>query len=315
MAITKFVTINGQLLSASAGGNTTSYIQDSLGSVVATVNYSGAKVNDYRYKPYGSLLSKVGAGLDPLFQYVGSYGYRATGRPFASYYVRARHYASNPGVWVSHASVEAVVAGEGAYIYAQSNPTSYSDPSGNQPNQSLDDDLRRRNLEFMECKNTAVILPKGFIWELTHAEPCIYSIQRNWMPTYAHWCNSPYAHCTACCTLAAKYGDLVAEYAQMTQNSETLEQAKKAVGKARLQLLNEINMRSKYCADGIEMADKVLATRQNVQRECSRECLAKHPFNLTTSNPRKGLLRGTNKHCWDLNPRLINPFPELPECD
>jgi len=61
MSISKYLTVNSRLVAATLSGNTTSYMSDDLGSVVATINYSGAKVNDYRYKPYGSTLRRPAA--------------------------------------------------------------------------------------------------------------------------------------------------------------------------------------------------------------------------------------------------------------
>ncbi len=51
-------------------------MSDALGSVTGTLNASQAVVNTYRYKPYGELLAKTGAGLDPRILWGG---YRASG--------------------------------------------------------------------------------------------------------------------------------------------------------------------------------------------------------------------------------------------
>jgi len=151
MAIVKFLNLGRQLLSATTSGNTTSYIADGLGSIVATVNYSGAKVNDYRYKPYGSTLSKLGAGADPSYLFLGAFGYRAMSRSVAAYYGYARHYAPTLAQWTSSGTVTRAesrtwyvgiprwVLGlsnalqlpeEAAYVYVGCNPTTYVDPKG-----------------------------------------------------------------------------------------------------------------------------------------------------------------------------------------
>ena len=65
---------------------------DALGSVTGTVNSACQVVNTYRYKPYGSLLSKTGVGADPAFGWVEINGYKQTQKKFSDFYVRARHY-------------------------------------------------------------------------------------------------------------------------------------------------------------------------------------------------------------------------------
>ena len=71
-----YYTVNGRIIGESTGGVRTNYLPDALGSVTATVDESGAVVNTYRYKPYGSQLSKSGAGADPKFLWRGQAGYR-----------------------------------------------------------------------------------------------------------------------------------------------------------------------------------------------------------------------------------------------
>ena len=53
-------------------------MMDALGSVTGTVNSAFQVVNTYRYKPYGSLLSKTGVGDDPAFRGVEIHGYKQT---------------------------------------------------------------------------------------------------------------------------------------------------------------------------------------------------------------------------------------------
>ena len=131
MAVTNYYSINGQIIGESTSGVRTDYLTDALGSVTGTVNQSGVVVNTYRYKPYGDLLSKTGAGADPAFGWVGTQGYKQTQKKFSNFYVRARHYGSSQGRWTTvdpyKAPVQQYVT---RYIYAMMNPIRLIDPTG-----------------------------------------------------------------------------------------------------------------------------------------------------------------------------------------
>jgi hypothetical protein len=99
--VTNYYTVEGQIIGEETSGVRTDYLTDALGSVTATVDQNPAIVNTYRYKPYGGLLAKTGAGADPKFTWVGSHGYRHTGRTYSYKYVRARHYGSSSASWTS----------------------------------------------------------------------------------------------------------------------------------------------------------------------------------------------------------------------
>ena len=85
MAVTNYYTVNGRIRAESSGGTRTTYLPDALGSVTATMDESGSVLNTYRYKPYGSLLSKSGMGGDPRFQWQGKKGIQTTGLSAASH--------------------------------------------------------------------------------------------------------------------------------------------------------------------------------------------------------------------------------------
>lgn len=106
MAMKKsYYSVGGQIIGEKAVGQPRmDYLTDALGSVTATVNQSAQVVNAYRYnryKPYGTQLAQTGAGADLSFQWVGSQGYRSTGRTYSDTYVRARYYASVIGRWTT----------------------------------------------------------------------------------------------------------------------------------------------------------------------------------------------------------------------
>ncbi len=102
MSTTNYYSIHGQIIGEkTAGSSRVDYLTDALGSVTATVDQSANVINTYRYKPYGGLLAKTGGGSDPAFQWVGSQGYRNTGKAYSDVYIRQRHYSSGLGRWAN----------------------------------------------------------------------------------------------------------------------------------------------------------------------------------------------------------------------
>jgi RHS repeat-associated protein len=128
MAVTNYYTIGGGIVGEKAvGGSRVDYLTDALGSVVVTVDQSAQVLNTYRFKPYGDQLSKTGVGADPAFLWVGSKGYRHTGRRYSNIYIRARHYSSEIATWASR---DPIWPAAPAYAYACVAPTVCEDSSG-----------------------------------------------------------------------------------------------------------------------------------------------------------------------------------------
>jgi RHS repeat-associated protein len=131
MAVTNYYSAGGELLGEkTVGGSRIDYLTDALGSVTATVDQTGSVVNRYRYKPYGGLLSKSGAGADPSFQWVGSQGYRQTGKKYSDVYVRARHYDTANGRWTRKDPIGFAVGDWNVYSYSGDSPAVFHDASG-----------------------------------------------------------------------------------------------------------------------------------------------------------------------------------------
>jgi hypothetical protein len=129
--VTKYYSVNGQIIGEKVGSNPrTDYLTDALGSVTATVDQNAAIVNTYRYKPYGTQLSKTGSGSDPAFRWVGSHGYRQTSLNQSDVYVRARHYSSAIGMWSVRDRWWPV---QPSYVYGRATPAFLADPSGEAP--------------------------------------------------------------------------------------------------------------------------------------------------------------------------------------
>jgi RHS repeat-associated protein len=131
MPTKSYYSVGGRIIGErTQGGSRVDYLTGPVGSVTATVNDSGAVVNRYRYKPYGALLSKSGAGADPKFLWAGSFGYRQTSVRFSEAYVRGRHFSTTSAGWTS---VDQYWPVEPPYGYARANPTNHTDPSGRIP--------------------------------------------------------------------------------------------------------------------------------------------------------------------------------------
>jgi RHS repeat-associated protein len=130
MAVTNYHTVNGRILGETTGGVRTDYLTDALGSVTATVNSTAQIINRYAYKPYGGLLAKTGVGADPVNQWVGSLGYRQTGKKYSDVYVRARHYDTLNGRWTSKDPIGFNGGDWNLFRYAVTGPAWRVDPTG-----------------------------------------------------------------------------------------------------------------------------------------------------------------------------------------
>jgi RHS repeat-associated protein len=130
MAVTNYHTVNSRILGETTGGVRTDYLTDALGSVTATVNPSAQVINRYTYKPYGGLLAKTGVGADPVNQWVGSLGYRQTGKKYSDVYVRARHYDTLNGRWTSKDPIGFGGGDWNLFRYVRNSILDATDPSG-----------------------------------------------------------------------------------------------------------------------------------------------------------------------------------------
>jgi RHS repeat-associated protein len=129
MPVTSYYSVGGELLGEETAGARRDYLTDALGSVTALVDSTAAVLNTYRYKPYGSQLSKTGTASDPLFTWVGSQGYRQTGKSYSDVYVRARHYDNATGRWTTQDPFR-YEDGWNPFAYAQNSAVLVTDPSG-----------------------------------------------------------------------------------------------------------------------------------------------------------------------------------------
>jgi RHS repeat-associated protein len=129
MPVTNYITVRGRIISEITDGQVLNYHSDMLGNVHMLTDQNGDVVKTMRYKPFGEVLSRVGSIADRAYQWVGSYGYRATTSPSSSHYVRARHYSAQAGSWTT---VDRLWPEQLAFAYANGWTVSAVDPSGSQ---------------------------------------------------------------------------------------------------------------------------------------------------------------------------------------
>ena len=105
------------------------YLYDGHGDVRALLNEAGRITDKYCYNAYGELLEKEG-DTENHYLYTGEY-YDGTSN---LYYLRARYMNPSTGVFISMDTNEGSIYDPDTlhkYLYANGNPVTYSDPSGN----------------------------------------------------------------------------------------------------------------------------------------------------------------------------------------
>ncbi|WP_307679891.1 RHS repeat-associated core domain-containing protein [Streptomyces sp. V4I2] len=113
-------------LARTEGGKTQVYLTDTLGTVVGLANTDGTVATTYAYDPNGAPTASGTASSNP---------YTFTGREddgTGLLYYRDRYYDPQTGRFISQDSI-GQAGGTNLYQYALSSPTTYTDPSGNNP--------------------------------------------------------------------------------------------------------------------------------------------------------------------------------------
>jgi len=121
-------TFGADLISQERNGKTYTYLYDGHGSVTALSDESGKITDTYSYDAFGNLLKSKGRTAN---------NYRYCGEQFDSttglYYLRARYMDTSTGRFISQDSYAGSVYDPVSlhkYLYANSNPVMYTDPSG-----------------------------------------------------------------------------------------------------------------------------------------------------------------------------------------
>jgi len=127
MPVTNYHSVNGGIFGETNSSGRLSYLGDRNGCVLGTSLQNTSHPFTARYKPFGSSLAQ--SGVAPSFRWNGIWGIRAMDRNFSEYYVRARHYTTNPGSWTARDPLWPL---QPAYIYVNNNPLKYVDRNGMQ---------------------------------------------------------------------------------------------------------------------------------------------------------------------------------------
>ncbi|WP_442804313.1 RHS repeat-associated core domain-containing protein [Streptomyces luteogriseus] len=115
-----------EFLSRTEGGKTQVYLTDALGTVVGLANTDGTIATTYAYDPNGTPTATGTTTSNP---------YTFTGREddgTGLLYYRNRYYDPQTGRFISQDPI-GHAGGTNLYQYALSSPTTYTDPSGNNP--------------------------------------------------------------------------------------------------------------------------------------------------------------------------------------
>ena len=123
MSVT-YVTVHGRLREETRGGVTTRYLGDTLGSVIKTTDTSGNVTSTTTYWPCGEVRTQTGTNPSP-WGFCGVWGYLTDA--VSRMYVRARHYRADVSRWLT---VDPLWPKEEAYIYKESLPLNFADPTG-----------------------------------------------------------------------------------------------------------------------------------------------------------------------------------------
>ena len=124
-----YYTIGDDLISMERGGSTYIYLYDGHGTVRGLINADGEFADTYNYDAFGNMLDRTG-NTENSYLYCGEQQDDTTGL----YYLRARYMNPATGTFTSMDTYQGTLDDPGTlhkYLYANSNPVTYVDPSGN----------------------------------------------------------------------------------------------------------------------------------------------------------------------------------------
>ena len=127
-SVQAYYTIGADLISQERDGKVSVYLYDGHGSVVGLANESGVVTDTYCYDAFGNLLDSTGSTKN-CYRYCGEQFDETTGL----HYLRARYMDTSTGRFISQDSYAGSISDPVSlhkYLYANSNPVTYSDPSG-----------------------------------------------------------------------------------------------------------------------------------------------------------------------------------------
>jgi RHS repeat-associated protein len=257
----RFYTMNSQMMAYDSGGVTKDFLTDHLGSITAEINQSQTRTYDTRYSAYGRTNWSTGIGCG--FGWVGSYGYRETGLFHMSHYVRARHYSYLTGAW---STVDQLWPDESAYEYVGGRSPKVSDRFGLQAGNPAGD--------------FSVMAPGGLkLAQIPLDEPCFGCASSAYLEFRSDpWHKNgygPFAHCLACCVIAALTGDPACTWRM---------QESQMGGPRAGDPPSRQQMRTAPCGYGLGLAGRIKVPQRDVTATCAQACYARYP--LPGSDPR-----------------------------
>ncbi len=123
-----YYTVGADLVSQEVNGKVYTYLYDGHGTVRALANENGKITDTYTYDAFGNLISSTGSTANS-YRYCGEQFDSTTGL----YYLRARYMNPSVGRFISMDTYQGSNADPISlhkYLYANSNPVTYTDPSG-----------------------------------------------------------------------------------------------------------------------------------------------------------------------------------------
>ena len=122
-----YATVNGELVEETRDGVTTTYVSDTLGSVIQTRSAAGTQTSSTTYWPFGEVRTSTGSNPSP-WGFCGAWGYFKDA--INRLYVRARILKPDLSRWLT---VDPFWPGERAYGYVRNSPGLLIDPIGAKP--------------------------------------------------------------------------------------------------------------------------------------------------------------------------------------
>jgi len=279
MAVTNYYTVNNEIIGEhTVGQSRLDYLTDGLGSVIATVDQTLTTKSTARYKPYGADLATT--GTQASFGWVGASGYRRTGRAHSDIYVSKRHDASVEGRWTTP---DPLWPDESPYSYVNAWPTTWIDPSGQQPGS-----MSGCPEPVMPCTEPAALASGASTIPVRPIDPCnacASAIIAEWWSQPAHKKNSFFAHCMACCVLTRLAGSDCADSKQNTQNSFDVWRKGEIPFFDKRQTQRKQNREAK-CGDGVIIANTMSSSTDSFTG-CTSGCLKL--YKIATVPPFTGL--------------------------
>ncbi len=142
-------TIGDDLISMERDGQTYIYLYDGHGTVRGLINADGELTDTYNYDAFGNMLERTG-DTENSYLYCGEQQDGTTGL----YYLRARYMNPETGTFTSMDTYQGSIFEPDTihkYLYANSNPVTYDDPSGNMARVAIFAGMTAQQIAYDAC--------------------------------------------------------------------------------------------------------------------------------------------------------------------